>query len=213
MSQEKLFYLQDSRSNVGTNVSFWRKGGAGYGCGLGELETYTLEEAQRQHDCRETDIPLLKELVDKLSISAVDCQVLPESEPIDNNGEYVIQIKGHWNGNDILFVGGYQRTYNYESAKIFTIEEVNRHYSDANIYHFFSKTAIDEISRRTFQEENIDKYRMIRKPGIKLKKPKRARYTTGKSRGNCPVCGRITWDYNPYENAYCTDHDSEFKRM
>ena len=200
----KLFYLQDSRSYVGTNVSFWRKKGNGYACRLDELETYTLEEAQRQHNCRETDIPLLKSLVDELSIASVDHQLLPESGTVDENGEYVVQKKGVWNGNDILFIGPYGDTFNYSLAGVFSFDEVRKHFLDSNSYKAFSKAAIDKIARRTFQKEKIDKQKMIITPGIKLVKPKKRRPTSGKHRGNCPTCGRITWDYNPHENAYCS---------
>jgi len=203
---EQLFYLQDSRSCVGTNVLFWRKDGCGYGTNLDELEVYTLAEAQSHHDGRDSDIPLLKSLVDELSIIAVDHQVLPESGTIDPSDEYVIQRKGCWNGNDIRFISYYGNTYEYSKAAVLTREEAEELFSDTKRFAIFSKAEIDKISRRTFQVENIDKRLMIKKPGIKLAKPKRVRLTTGKTRGNCPDCGRLTWDYNPYENAYCSKH-------
>lgn len=200
---EKLFNLQDSRSYTGSNVVFWRSGGCGYGTNLDELEVYTLEDAQRQHDRRNSDVPLLKSLVDKLSISTVDCQVLPEAGTEDAYGEYVIQRKGYWNGNDIRFVCRYGETYEYSKAEVFAKSEAKELFSDSESYAVFSKAAIDKIARRTFQSGNIDTKAMIKKAGIKLAKPKRTRPTTGKTRGNCPACGKITWDYNPYEAAYC----------
>ena len=50
---------------------------------------------------------------------------------------------------------------------------------------------------------------------IRLRKPKRYRPTTGKVRGNCPKCGKITWDFNPESNSYCSviceiEHDHIF---
>ena len=42
-----------------------------YGTNLDNLHIYTLEEAQIDHNRRETDIPLLKSLVDQFSILAV----------------------------------------------------------------------------------------------------------------------------------------------
>ena len=199
------YYMQDSRSLLGTNVVFHRKNGCGYGTNLDELEVYTREEAQWQHDRRETDIPLLKSLVDELSILAVDHQVLPESGTIDPDDKYVIQVDRHWNGNDILFIGDACETYNYANAYIFSKIDT-AHFTNIENLTVFSKKSIDDIARRTFQAENIDRRKMIFKPGIKLTKPKRSRPTTGRTRGNCPDCGKITWDYNPYEVAYCSDH-------
>ena len=209
---EPLFYLQDSRSLTGNNVTFWRKGGAGYGTNLDELEVYSLTSAQCHHSSRNSDIPLLKSLVDELSILAVDCQVLPDSNTNDHGGKYVVQRKGYWNGNDIRFVGHSIETYNYALAEVFSMDEVVKLFSDSESYAVYSKAAMDKVARRTFQVGNIDKRKMITKPGIKLVKPKRIRPTTGKTRGNCPECGKITWDYNPHENAYCSDHSDQLSR-
>jgi len=208
----ELFYLQDSRSNLGSNAVFWNKDGCGYGTNLDQLEVYTLESAQSHHSGRNSDVPLLKSLVDELSVLAVDHQYLPESLTDDKTGEYVIQIKGSWNGNDILFVAEHGSSYKYNDAKVFTVGEISSFLSNKDRYTVFSKHSIDRIARRTFQIENIDKKSMITKAGIKLVKPKRVRPTTGKTRGNCPECGKITWDYNPYENSYCAEHEHEFSR-
>jgi len=197
---ERVFYLRDSRSNTGNNVAFWNKNGSGYGTHLERLEMYDLEQAQQMHNSRNTDIPLLKSAVDVLSILAVDCQYLPEEDLTDPNDQYVVQRKGYWNGNDISFVGQQKATYNYEQAAVFSKDTLT---FDKESYTVFSKASIDKIARRTFQAHNIDMKAMSINAGIKIKKPKLSRPTTGKTRGNCPQCGRITWDYDPYENAYC----------
>jgi len=206
--------MQDSRGLCGTNLMFWRKGGKGYGTSLDALEVYTLEEAQAQHDRRESDVPLLKSLVDELSITAVDFQVLPESGLTDENDEYVIQNNGRWNGNDIQFLGSTEKhaeTYNYANAAIFRGDDADAYYQSSNDFTVFSKASIDKIAHRTFQIENFNKRKMCTTPGIKLVKPKRVRSTMGKSRGNCPECGKITWDFNPHENAYCEDHSCSYQ--
>lgn len=202
---EPLFYLQDARTQLGTNVVFWNKGGAGYGTNLNKLEIYTLEKAQQQHNRRSTDIPLLKSLVDKLSILAVDMQVLPITTR-DINNEYCIQIKNNYNGNDIKFIvtDPTKDPYNYKNASILTDKEC-RLFGDTRAYKIFSKTTLDKITRKTFQVHNINKRKMCTTPGIKLIKPKRVRPTTGKTRSNCPNCGKIVWDYNPHEPMYCNE--------
>ncbi|WP_167632467.1 hypothetical protein [Mariprofundus ferrooxydans] len=206
MSDVNEFYLQDSRTLCGNNVVFWRKKGNGYGTNLDELEVYSLEDAQHMHDFRCSDIPLLKSLVDKKSIMAVDHQVIPAKDSLDVNDEYVVQRVGHYNGNDIRFVGVDGETYDYNKARVFTGDIVNQAFAHSDCYAIYSKEEMDRVARRTFQAHNIDKKAMITKPGIKLSRPKRSRPTTGKSRGNCPTCGKITWDYNPHENAPCTEH-------
>jgi hypothetical protein len=201
---DKLFYLQDTRSNLGSNAVFWQIDGCGYGTNLNELEVYTLADAQSHHNRRNSDVPLLKSLVDELSISAVDHQVLPEAGAVDPNNEYVVQITGHWNGNDILFASRGLNSYEYDNAQVFSKMDTAEFLSDPESYSVFAKADIDKVARRTFQVRNINKRSMITAADIKLVKTKRIRRTTGKTRGNCPACGKITWDYNPYENAYCS---------
>ena len=68
------------------------------------------------------------------------------------------------------------------------------------------KSYIDAHISVTVDTQDISLKSALKGTGIKLNKPKRKRPTTGKTRGNCPGCGKITWDHNPYENAYCRDH-------
>ncbi|EPH9814818.1 hypothetical protein ACS37B_004153, partial [Pseudomonas aeruginosa] len=51
-----LFYLQDSRSNVGSRATFWRAGG-GYTTNLDDAETFARERAVKQYENRDSDLP------------------------------------------------------------------------------------------------------------------------------------------------------------
>ncbi|WP_158657903.1 hypothetical protein [Agarilytica rhodophyticola] len=205
MKEEPLFYLRDSRSNTGSNATFW---GKGYTDNLHEAQVFTLQKAQAQHDCRETDIPLLKSAVDALAIMHVDMQYLRDVEEIDESNEYVIQHKNYYNGNDILFFTDCGQSYDYSKAKVFTkfnaMRFVKHSGLSANSCKIFSKSSIDKIARPTFQFGNIDTRTMITKPGIKYNRPKRKRPTTGKTRHNCFNCGKIVWDYIPDGEIYCS---------
>jgi hypothetical protein len=86
----------------------------------------------------------------------------------------------------------------------FSVDRVDMQYLD--------ETLGKPIARPTFQSKNINMKTMVREPGIKYKKPRPKKMTTGKTRGNCPECGQITWDYNPYENAHCIKHQYEWQR-
>jgi hypothetical protein len=199
---DNLFYLQDSRGLTGNNVMFHNIDGAGYGTNLDRLHVYTLEEAQQSHDGRNTDVPLLKSLVDEFSILAVDMQVQPTELTTDVHNKYVVQVTGCWNGNDICFLAMNGNSYNYLDAKLFNREDGIK-LGCKEGFALFAKSDMDRVCRRTFQAININRLNMIKRAGIKLATPKRKRPTTGKTRGNCPKCGKITWDFNPYENAHC----------
>ncbi|WP_259474713.1 hypothetical protein [Shewanella xiamenensis] len=208
MSQ--LFYLRDSRTNVGTSCLFWAHHGCGYTSNLDKAHVYTLEEAQRKFNSRHTDVPLCKELVDELSTVRVDCQYLPSDGEKAGCDEYVISPKGKWDGNDVYWLGVDMFSVNYKSAFVFSyrraLERIDELGIEANI---FAKAEIDAIARRTFQASNINERKMITAAGIRKPKRKRHRQTTGKTRGNCPHCGAITWGFNPYEAYTCAQADAE----
>lgn len=204
---EPLFYLRDSRANTGNNVVFWRKNGAGYATGLDELEVFTLEQAKRQNQSRSTDVPLLKSLVDKLSISAIDVQRLPAKEVgiLDEKYDYVVSIVNQYNGNDILFISHNGKTFNYNKALVFSAAKASQ-WMNKSGYEVYRKSNLDKIARQTFQANKIRHKTMTTDFGFKPPKKERLRYRTGKARGNCPACGKITWGYDPHTNAYCEEH-------
>lgn len=211
-NQEKLFYLVSRHGNCGSNVMFHNLNGRGYGTDLNNLHVFTREEAQEELDHNIKSLPLLKSEVDKLLIKAVDCQHLNSDLNIeDPNNKYVVQFKGCWNGNDIGFVVMGGKTFNYNDAAIFNHDQAEAISKNDDNLEIWSKAYLDTICRSTFQEENINTRKMITGAGIKYKKPRKPRPTSGKSRGNCPVCGVLTWDYDPHINALCKKDTCETK--
>lgn len=82
----QLFYLQDSRSYVGNDVRWWAKDGKGYTTDLRKAHVYTKEEAVKQHESRETDIPWPKEYIDARTRPAVDMQYIKRDEALAGTG-------------------------------------------------------------------------------------------------------------------------------
>jgi hypothetical protein len=113
-----LFYLQDSRSNVGSRAMFWRAGG-GYTSNLDEAEAFSRKRAVDQHTSRETDLPFLAEYVWSKAESAVDCQYVSRSEAeryTNEDGRCYVAYAREWDGNDLVWVGGKGPTANLEDA-------------------------------------------------------------------------------------------------
>jgi hypothetical protein len=188
MSQ--LFYLRDSRSDVGNSCMFWAKDGAGYTTNLDKAHVYTLEEAQRHFNSRHTDVPLAKELVDELARVRVDHQCLKDDSSHKSAvAECVIRMGTRTDGNDVFWVTMLGHSANYHKASLFTYQ--------------------DAIARRTFQASNINERKMITAAGMRKPKRPRTRRTTGKTRGNCPDCGKVTWGFNPHEAYSCADAMNE----
>lgn len=207
--EEAIFYLCSRHGNVGTNVMFHNLNRKGYGTNIDKLHKFTLSEAQYAHDQDIKSLPLLASEVEKLSIVGVDHQYLDDNhkEP-DPGDQYVIQINKDWNGNDISFVGYGEKTYNLSDASVFTRLEARTFVNlRARKYTIWPLTYIKSLSRRTFQVENIDTKKMVSGPGIKYTKPKRKKPSSGKTRINCPDCGRIHWQFNPYDLDQCNNRD------
>lgn len=202
------FYLRDTRSNTGSSCMFWAENGNGYTTNLDKAHVYTLEEAQSHFNDRHTDVPLSKALVDKLVTVRVDHQYLDESQggEVADGGEYVIHIsRGDYDGNDVYWKAERGCTANLSDALVLTKDEAEqamRFLDDAVIYPFLYAVS---ISRRTFQARNVNERRMITAAGIRKPRRKREHPTSGRTRGNCRDCGRVTWGFNPYENYTCVE--------
>lgn len=201
---EKLFYLKSRHGNCGSNVMFHNKNGSGYGTNVNDLETYTKEKAQKEYDWDEGQVPLLKSLVDALTVSHVDMQYLDrDKNGIDLDGKYVVQLETVYDGNDIAFVSDQGYTFDLNKATVFKKELSNNKRNPI----VWSLSYLKTIERKTFQQHNVTRA-MTRGAGIK-KNHKKKRPTSGKTRWNCPICGRISWQYDPYNFEGCNDSSCE----
>lgn len=201
------FYLRDTRSNVGSTCMFWAKDGNGYTSNLDKAHVYTLEEAQRDFNSRHTDVPLSKELVDAVATVRVDHQYLDDCMAGLATGcdQYVIHCNiGDFDGNDVYWKAQKGSTVNLSDALVLSAEEV-RHALWNDAVAFYHLEYAQSISRRTLQVKNVNERRMVTAAGIRKPKRKRERPTSGRTRGNCRHCGKVTWGFNPYEAYTCAE--------
>jgi hypothetical protein len=206
------FYLRDSRSNVGSTCMFWAKDGCGYTSNLDKAERYTLEQAQWYINSRETDIPLSVALVDQVTTIRVDHQVIDtkQSGLNDECNQYVLHVhQGDYDGNDIYWKSPSSHSVNLREALVLTLDEAihaQKLMDGVGIYPLIYALS---IGRRTLQASNINERRMITAAGIRKPKRRRQRPTSGRTRGNCPHCGKVTWGFNPYEAYSCAEAANE----
>lgn len=122
-----LFYLQDSRSNVGSRATFWRAGG-GYTTNLDEAETFTRDRAVRQYKCRETDLPWPVDYVRLRAEFGVDHQDLDLSRtqalataPADDR--IYVAYDRDWDGNCLIWIPeAAGRTSNLAAARTWPLD-------------------------------------------------------------------------------------------
>lgn len=185
-----LFYLQDSRSSVGSRAMFWKQGG-GYTSNLDEAEQFTRERAVRQYGCRETDLPWPVDYVRTRSEVGVDCQHLdPEAaaQTASTGGRIYVAYHREWDGNDLVWrsmTAG--RSSNLREASTWSADHAVGF--SARGYQVWPVSYIDGKSRFVAPVAQFDHKKALREVGLKLPKIKRhriRRYVT-----NCGGCGRF----------------------
>lgn len=66
------YYLRNGF--VGNDFLFWRKNKAGYTTNIDDAHIFTKQEAFRQHEMRNEDVPIEKPVVDKLAHRALSSE-------------------------------------------------------------------------------------------------------------------------------------------
>lgn len=184
-----LFYLQDSRSNVGSRAMFWRVGGS-YTSNLDEAEQFTRERAVRQFESRESDLPWPVDYVRARAEVGVDFQYLSKSEAeayLNEDGRVYVAHAREWDGNDLIWLGGSGPTANLEDA-------IHPGATDAAGYlsqgcDLWPCSYIAERSRPVVQASQLNHKQALCEVSLslpKIKRPKIRRYLT-----NCGGCGRF----------------------
>lgn len=191
-----------ANGHVGSILLFWAINDCGYTTNIDQAEIYTREEMQRDVDNgylrNEDEFPLCAESANALAQWRVDCQYIEKTYPefTDPNDEYVLVKKGCWDGNDLAFANGMDFDFDYSNAKSFSAFDVEAYIErDHSTLTIVPRYHTDEIARRTFQKQNINRRKMITAAGIVGLRKKRKRQSTGKTRFNCICCGKIIWEF------------------
>ncbi|MDH1526737.1 hypothetical protein [Pseudomonas mosselii] len=196
-----LFYLQDSRSNVGSRAMFWREGG-GYTSNLDAAEQFTRERAVEQFESRESDLPWPVEYVRARAEVGVDSQYLTRSEAEayrNGDGRVYVAHAREWDGNDLVWRGGEGPTANLENA-------IHPGAADAAGYvaqgfELWPFGYIAERSRPVVRAALLHHKQALRSVGLKLPKLKRPRHRSYNCRINCDGCGRFISEHQRFEDC------------
>lgn len=200
------FYLACLRETVGSNMSFHCQNGLGYSSNIDKAQVYTLEEAQRGWELgRDIDLPISADAIDAATVWHVDHQYIPGQNIITPGcNEYVAFMKGRWNGNDVYWLSDMMPTDDFSKARVFAHPKE----SESGLVWIPFATA-DSKKRRTFNINQLNRRTMIQGAGLRmpawLKRQQRRKVSAGKTRWNCPCCGKISWQYNPYDFDGCRD--------
>lgn len=202
------FYLTSRHGCLGSNAVWHRHEERGYSSDIDQAHVYTREQAQEAWDeSRGECTPISADHVDELAVLKVDCQYIPkQSEISDDINEYVAYIPKKWDGNDVYWVTHENAALtNFDKAKIFNLDEARLLVQLAIV---IPRLLAENNTRRTFDFSKYNPRTMTQGAGLKMservKKIKR-RVENPKKRWNCPKCGKISWQYNPYDFEGCKD--------
>lgn len=196
-----LFYLQDSRSNVGSRAMFWREGG-GYTSNLDEAEQFARERAVKQYECRETDLPWPVGYVRALAQVGVDFQYLdlPQAQalaaaPADDR--IYVAYKQAWDGNCLIWMGKDGARSNLAAATTWSLSHAPGFTGRG--YVPWPKGYIDQHSRPVVPANLLNHKQALREVGLKLPKikPQKIRRYTYR----CEPCGRFLTERQNYEEC------------
>jgi len=202
------FYLACTRDNVGTSMAFHAIKGNGYKTDISLAKTFTREEAQTAWEGgREFDRPISADHVDAEAVWKVDCQYIASETLIDQKVDQWCGYKtGRWDGNDVYWLTEGEATTDFSQAKTFSLAEVEASISEHIV--FIPRSEAEANKRKTFSTHKFNARTMVQGAGLVLpdhEKRRRRRVDSGKVRWNCPSCGKINWQYNPYDFDGCSD--------
>lgn len=200
------FYLRSPHGNTGSNMVFHAVNGQGYTTNLDNAHVYSLAEAQREYElARDGEYPISADHVDALAIQKVDHQLLPsESVFADWASSYVVYKKHLYDGNDVYWVGASGKTTNLSQADIFTQHDALQ--VDQLNFVALPYELVAAKARYTFNSSLFNSRKMITAAGLRIPKriqKRRRRISNPKTRFNCPECGKINWQHNPYDFEGC----------
>ncbi len=189
----KQYYLRDTRSNVGSNATFWADKG-GYTTNLKAAEIFTEEEALSQHNSRETDLPVAVDFVTGKTRQRVDCQKVDSSPTLRDAEKHVVILNGRWDGKDVLFVGENIFTFNFEDVVVFDLEEACELCTTNPNLRIHPYDDMAAIAHTTIDAKHVDPKSCADFAGFTLNEPPKPR----KPVYRCEGCGVFMSEYQRY---------------
>jgi hypothetical protein len=206
-SAPKQYYLQDSRGNIGDNLSFWGAAG-GYTTDIQAAELFSEDKAFDQNASRSSDLPWPTAYLAEHTRPVVDMQYVKAEEAVSfADGEHFYrQHPGReYIGNDILFqkAAGTGFTTNLDQVKVFSRSEVSEAALMLMPGIFWPKAYIDSKRRLAadYHGANLKQALAQAQPARTLAKPDKVRYERHRCHGcgiflsavnyygDCPKCG------------------------
>lgn len=204
-TKHQQFYLASLRDTLGGNMSFHSLEHSGYHTDIRKAQPYSRDQAQQAwENGRSFDLPVSKFWVDSLAVYHVDHQYIPTATKlVDGEFRYVGYMRGQYEGNDVFWLcDGYKPVRDFSSATVYDIPDQ----SNTDVV-WLPHSMVDAVKRPTFALRLLDRRSMIQHCGLKqpdwVRKERRRKSASNNVRWNCPGCGQLHWQLNPYSFDGC----------
>ncbi len=160
---------------------------------------------------RDIDQPVCADSVDAMAVWHVDCQYIPTESLIESDCTAYVAYK-KVAGTATMFTGfntvDCQQMTSVKRPSLASPTKTNQ----GIVWLPFS--IADAAKRRTFNINNFNRRTMVQGAGLVMpdwlkEQNRRKKSRSGKVRWNCPHCGKITWQYSPYDFEGCSDYNCE----
>lgn len=138
------------------------------------------------------------------------CRALKQPMPAADAWRNQVRAEGaHFVANDVYWLSDLLPTDDFSKARVFSAPAG----TETNLV-WLPFALVDAKKRLTFSTQQINRHTMIQGAGLRvpdwLKKMRRRQKTrSGKTRWNCPCCGKISWQFNPYDFEGCRNFSCE----
>jgi len=200
MTDTALYLVQDSRSLTGDRLMFWAAAG-GYTSDVVKAERFTLKQAVKQNQSRETDIPWPLAYLEERTEWSVDHQYVKPDEvaaELLKATKAHLYARGQWNGNDLIFLtGDGQLSDDLRKAEPFPMAiAVGWAAKDRHRVSVIPQALAVLLSRKVVANPNVSIKVALKGTGITLAKPykSRNRYFPIK----CMQCGCFISSFQMY---------------
>lgn len=193
------FYLRDTRTNLGSNAMFWAIKGS-YTSDVLNAEVFDRDRALRQHESRNTDLPVPVESITPHLRTRFDMQSLPDEATSD--GLCVLIDMGRFDGNDCCFMkadGTFTYDFDlvlqisYDKAKAITATFLDQR---IRIYHV---DGLLNWLRKSVAYKHCDAAEMAKAGNYQLIQPKKVKIR--RETFNCVACGKFISETEFYQGC------------
>lgn len=193
------FYLRDTRTDLGSNAMFWANGG-GYTSNVLNAEVFDRDSALRQHESRNSDLPVPVEIITPHLRTRFDMQHLPSQAT--NDGLCVLVNMDRFDGNDCYFMCA-DGTFTFEFDQALrtpydTAKAITATFDNLRLRIYRADDLLNRL-RKSVASKHCGAAEMAKAGNYQLKRPEKVKMR--RETFNCVQCGKFISESEFYQGC------------